>query len=195
MGRGSRKQNHNLAQAVLIAVVALIVSGAAAQVSSSAPRNLSKRTLLVSIPDRKLAVIDDGVVLATFRVAVGADVSPSPTGDFEIVSRLSNPTYYHPGNVIPGSKDNPLGTRWLGLNLKGYGIHGTNMPHSIGRAASHGCIRLRNGDAERLFELVQVGDVVQIRGERTEQMAEIFGDVADETAVANAQVSAQAGGQ
>ena len=196
MERGAGKRNRKVAQAVLIAVVALIVSGsAAAQASSSAPRNLAKRTVLVSIPDRKLAVIDNGEVLATFRIAVGADVSPSPTGGFEIVSRLSNPTYYHPGKVIPGGKDNPLGTRWLGLSLKGYGIHGTNMPRSIGRAASHGCIRLRNRDAERLFELVQVGDAVQIRGERTEQVAAIFGDVADETTVADAQVSTQASGQ
>jgi len=184
-----------LTQAIVIAVIALIVSSsAAAQVSSSAT-SLAKRTVLISIPDRKLAVIDNGEVLATFHIAVGADVSPSPTGDFEIVSRLSNPTYYHPGKVIPGGKDNPLGTRWLGLSLKGYGIHGTNMPHSIGRAASHGCIRLRNRDAERLFELVQVGDAVQIRGERTEQIAAIFGDVADETAVVDAQVSTQASGQ
>jgi len=184
-----------LTQAIVIAVIALIVSSsAAAQVSSSAT-SLAKRTVLISIPDRKLAVIDNGEVLATFHIAVGADVSPSPTGDFEIVSRLSNPTYYHPGKVIPGGKDNPLGTRWLGLSLKGYGIHGTNMPHSIGRAASHGCIRLRNRDAERLFELVQVGDAVQIRGERTEQIAAIFLDVADETAVVDAQVSTQASGQ
>jgi len=184
-----------LTQAIVIAVIALIVSSsAAAQVSSSAT-SLAKRTVLISIPDRKLAVIDNGEVLATFHIAVGADVSPSPTGDFEIVSRLSNPTYYHPGKVIPGGKDNPLGTRWLGLSLKGYGIHGTNMPHSIGRAASHGCIRLRNRDAERLFELVQVGDAVQIRGERTEQIAAIFLDVANETAVVDAQVSTQASGQ
>lgn len=196
MERGAWKRTSKVAQAVLIAVAALIVSGsAAAQASSSEPRDLAKRTVLVSIPDRKLAVIDNGAVLATFHIAVGADVSPSPTGDFEIVTRLSNPTYYHPGKVIPGGKDNPLGTRWLGLSLKGYGIHGTNMPRSIGRAASHGCIRLRNRDAERLFELVQVGDAVQIRGERTEQVAAIFGDVADETTVADAQVSTQASGQ
>ncbi len=195
MARGAGRRNDKVAQAILAALMALLVSdSAAAQVSNSAS-NLAKRTVLVSIPDRKLAVIDDGDVLATFRIAVGADASPSPTGDFEIVSRLSNPTYYHPGKVIPGGKNNPLGTRWLGLSLKGYGIHGTNMPHSIGRAASHGCIRLRNRDAERLFELVQVGDIVQIRSERTEQMAAIFGDVADETAIADAQVSTQAGGQ
>ena len=72
------------------------------------------------------------------NVAVGAAVSPSPTGAFKIVNRIPRPTYYHPGKVIGPGKSNPLGTRWLGLSIKGFGIHGTNVPRSIGRAASHG---------------------------------------------------------
>ena len=145
------------------------------------------RVVLVSLVDRKLAVIDNGIVIATFQVAVGAEVSPSPTGEFTIVSRVSNPTYYHRGTVIPTGKDNPVGTRWVGLSLKGYGIHGTNAPGSIGRAASHGCIRLRNRDMERLFTILRVGDAVQIRGERDEQVARIFGEQGDQTVVASAQ--------
>jgi len=156
---------------------------------------LAKRTVLVSIPDRKLAVMDAGTVIATFPVAVGAASSPSPTGEFQIVNRVSNPTYYHSGKVIPAGKDNPLGTRWIGLSQKGYGIHGTNTPRSVGHAASHGCIRLRNRDAEKLFAMLQVGDVVEIRGERDEQIAQIFGSGGDETTVAAAQGPAQAGGQ
>ena len=156
---------------------------------------LAKRTVLVSIPDRKLAVMDAGTVIATFPVAVGAASSPSPTGEFQIVNRVSNPTYYHSGKVIPAGKDNPLGTRWIGLSQKGYGIHGTNAPRSVGHAASHGCIRLRNRDAEKLFAMLQVGDVVEIRGERDEQIAQIFGNGGDETTVAAAQAPAQAGGQ
>ena len=64
--------------------------------------------------------------------------------------------------VIPPGKANPLGTRWIGLSRKGYGIHGTNNPRSIGRRASHGCIRMRNRDVEELFEMVAVGDRVEI---------------------------------
>src|ERR1700756_1557173 len=143
------------------------------------------RVVLVSLVDRKLAVIENGAVIATFQVAVGAKVSPSPTGEFTIVSRVTNPTYYHRGTVIPAGKDNPVGTRWVGLTLKGYGIHGTNAPGSIGRAASHGCIRLRNRDMERLFTMLRVGDVVQIRGERKNQIAEIFGEEADQVVVAS----------
>jgi lipoprotein-anchoring transpeptidase ErfK/SrfK len=149
------------------------------------------RVVLVSLVDRKLAVIDNGVVIATFQVAVGAKVSPSPTGEFIIVSRVTNPTYYHRGMVIPAGKDNPVGTRWVGLTLKGYGIHGTNAPGSIGRAASHGCIRLRNRDVERLFTMLRIGDRVQIRGERDEQVARVFGGQTDQTVVASAQDPSQ----
>ena len=144
----------------------------------------------MSIPDRKLALLQDGVVLMVFPIAVGADASPSPTGQFQIVTRLANPTYYHPGIVIPPGLDNPIGTRWLGLNTKGYGIHGTNVPRSIGEAASHGCIRMRNWDIEQLFRMVKLGDKVEIRGERDEQIAKIFGGkvLGPATSIAQAEV-------
>ncbi|HZC23999.1 MAG TPA: L,D-transpeptidase, partial [Candidatus Binatia bacterium] len=143
-----------------------IVDAAAAQ--DVQPQPVSGRLVLVSLEDRQLAVIDSGNVIARFAVAVGAADSPSPTGQFRIVNRITNPTYYHPGSVIPSGKNSPIGTRWVGLSQKGYGIHGTNAPRSIGQAASHGCIRLRNRDMERLFTLLRVGDVVEIHGERDE---------------------------
>jgi lipoprotein-anchoring transpeptidase ErfK/SrfK len=133
------------------------------------------RQIIVSIPDRKLVVMQNGAVLREFPIAVGANASPSPTGTFEIVNRLSDPTYYHAGIVLPPGADNPLGPRWVGLNQKGYGIHGTNAPGSIGKAASHGCIRLRNRDMVQFFALVHVGDTVEIHGARDEEIAAIFG--------------------
>ena len=175
-----------------LAIAAAIPCGAQDPAPNESERD---RVVLVSLVDRKLAVIDNGVVIATFQVAVGAKVSPSPTGEFKIVSRVSNPTYYHQGTVIPTGKYNPVGTRWVGLDLKGYGIHGTNAPRSIGRAASHGCIRLRNRDMERLFTMIHVGDVVKIRGERDEQVAEIFGGDSDPTVVASAENTAPGAGQ
>jgi hypothetical protein len=84
--------------------------------------------------------------------------------------------------VIPPGPDNPVGTRWVGLNQKGYGIHGTNEPGSIGKARSHGCIRMRNHDIEQFFTMVSVGDTVEIRSERDEQTAEVFGTEANVTA-------------
>jgi|SRR4029077_10975220 len=157
-----------------------------------------KRQVIVSVPDRKLVVMQNGAVLRVFEVAVGADVSPSPSGTFEIVRRLTEPTYYHAGVVIPAGDDNPLGPRWVGLNKKGYGIHGTNAPRSIGKAASHGCIRMRNRDIVQFFAMVSVGDTVEIHGQRDEQVAEIFGGQASEpTEVAQAEASSMgaAGGQ
>jgi lipoprotein-anchoring transpeptidase ErfK/SrfK len=157
-----------------------------------------KRQVIVSVPDRKLVVMQNGAVLGVFEVAVGADVSPSPSGTFEIVRRLTEPTYYHAGVVIPAGDDNPLGPRWVGLNKKGYGIHGTNAPRSIGKAASHGCIRMRNRDIVQFFAMVSVGDTVEIHGQRDEQVAEIFGGQASEpTEVAQAEASSTgaAGGQ
>ena len=61
------------------------------------------------------------------------------------------------------------------MNVKGYGIHGTNNPASIGRNASHGCIRMRNRDIEELFGMVSVGDEVDLLAERTPQVEKIFG--------------------
>jgi len=189
------------AQQFLLAGLAIMATVSSRQLAFAQTANgaadAAKRVVLVSLPDRKLAVLEDGIVLAQFQVAVGASDSPSPTGEFQIVNRVSNPTYYHAGSVIPTGKDNPVGTRWLGLSQKGYGIHGTNVPRSIGHAASHGCIRLRNRDMERLFGMLRVGDVVKIRSERDEQITQVFGSAggtgADDTTLASTQVPAEAG--
>jgi lipoprotein-anchoring transpeptidase ErfK/SrfK len=171
--------------------VAPSVAPSIAQAANPSSPDSSSRVVLISIPDRKLAVLEGGNVLATFEVAVGAARSPSPTGEFQIVSHVANPIYNHCGKVIPSGKDSPVGTRWVGLDRKSYGIHGTNAPRSIGHAASHGCIRLRNRDMERLFTMLRVGDVVEIRGERDEQVAQVFGGGVDDTTVAAAQVAGQ----
>lgn len=170
------------------AVLAILSSSAlAADQTTVAPETMTKavvitadagRQSLISILDRKLALIEDGRVVKVFQVAVGAEVSPSPTGAFKIVNRVTQPAYYHKGEVIAAGAQSPVGTRWMGLSVKGYGIHGTNQPKSIGKAASHGCIRMGKKDLEELFELVRAGDAVVIRGERDSQAAQIFGGVA-----------------
>jgi lipoprotein-anchoring transpeptidase ErfK/SrfK len=124
-----------------------------------------QRRIVVSIPERRMAVMESGRVVKTYDAAVGASKSPSPTGEFTVTIRLAYPAWYGPKTVIPPGKANPLGTRWIGISRKGYGIHGTNRPKSIGRAVSAGCIRLRNEDVEELFEMVSVGDIVELRGE------------------------------
>jgi murein L,D-transpeptidase YcbB/YkuD len=193
--RVATTRNQTFTFLVLLALTLSSSSSLAAQTAKPAASHSVGRTVVVSIPDRKLAVIENGNVIATFSVAVGAQATPSPTGQFQIVNRVSNPNYYRPGAVIPSGKDNPVGTRWVGLSQKGYGIHGTNAPKSVGHAASHGCIRLRNRDMERLFAMLQVGDAVEIHGERDEQVAQVFGNSAEDTTVAEKQVTDQDGGQ
>ncbi len=139
--------------AVLAAMLAMTTASAALQTSvparipatpspkapEFAKTMLAKTTVrwvLVSIPDRKLALFANGKVVRIYRIAVGKTSTPSPVGEFKIVNRVSNPTYYHKGQVIAAGKGNPVGTRWMGLSAKGYGIHGTNQPNSIGKAAS-----------------------------------------------------------
>ena len=80
----------------------------------------------------------------------------------EVANRIPFPTWYSRRGVVRPGAANPLGTRWIGLSKAGYGIHGTNAPESIGRAASHGCVRMRNRDVEELFALIGVGTLVEV---------------------------------
>ncbi|HUB77299.1 MAG TPA: L,D-transpeptidase [Bryobacteraceae bacterium] len=158
--------------AAFTGVILIAAAEAWAQDKSARP----SRRIVVSIADRKLAVLADDRVVRIFPTAVGATESPSPVGVYKIVNSLTDPTWYYKGKVIGPGKDNPLGTRWLGLSVKGYGIHGTNVPSSIGHNASHGCVRMRNHDVEELFRMVDVGDQVEIYAERTPELDQIFGD-------------------
>ena len=168
---------------VLAAVLGMTTISAALQTSAPNPASpaapafakATVRWVLVSIPDRKLALFENGKVVRIYRVAVGKISTPSPVGEFKIVNRVTNPTYYHKGQVITAGKGNPVGSRWMGLSAKGYGIHGTNQPNSIGKAASSGCVRVGKKDLEALFALLDVGDAVQIRAERDEQITAVFG--------------------
>ena len=158
-----------------LAALTSVVIISAAEALAQENRTQSTRRIVISIPDRSLAVIESGRVLKVYPTAVGASITPTPTGSYRIIQRIPNPTWYTKGRVVPPGKSNPLGTRWLGLSVKGYGIHGTNNPSSIGHNASHGCIRMRNHDIEELFELVSVGDRVELYRKRTAELAGIFG--------------------
>ena len=151
---------------------------AAAPLKPAARHVARRRRVVVSIPDRKLAVLDAGKVVKVYPVAVGAEGSPSPSGEFTIVCRSADPSYKHNGHFIPPGKKNPLGPRWLGLSKAHYGIHGTNDAGSIGHAASGGCIRMNNQDVEELFAEVEVGDGVEIHGQRDPGLTQIFGETA-----------------
>jgi len=153
--------------------VALALMAAAIE-SLAESEQRPRRRIVVSIPDCKLAVVEDGRVVKVFATAVGAAKTPTPAGSFVVVQRIPHPTWYGPRRVVAPGKANPLGTRWIGLSRKGYGIHGTNNPRSIGRRASHGCVRLRNADVEELFDLVAVGDQVELHEQLTPELEGIF---------------------
>jgi lipoprotein-anchoring transpeptidase ErfK/SrfK len=104
----------------------------------------------------------------TFPVATGQAIYPTPVGEWHIVVKYRNPWWYPPTQdawarglkPVPPGPNNPLGTRWMGLNAPGVGIHGTDAPSSIGYSASHGCVRMQVPDAEWLFDHVDIGTTV-----------------------------------
>ncbi len=177
------KQSRLAVAAVM--TVALAVPAAAQNAARSVATNHAannqapaavKRVIVISLEDRKLALVEDGKVIKTYPVAVGKPSTPSPVGTFTIERRVANPTYSHDGRIVPPGPNNPVGSRWMGLSIHGYGIHGTNVPISIGKAASHGCIRMAKADLEELYPLVAEGDTVELVGQRNEETAELFGN-------------------
>jgi lipoprotein-anchoring transpeptidase ErfK/SrfK len=152
------------------------MQGMAQQTPSNPTSPAPKRVIIVSLEDKKLALVEDGRVEKIYTVAIGKPSTPSPTGTFAIARRVKNPTYTHDGKTILPGPGNPVGTRWMGLSIKGYGIHGTNEPKSIGKAASHGCIRMAKKDLEEMYALVSIGDTVELVGQRNEETAQLFND-------------------
>ncbi|WP_199247561.1 L,D-transpeptidase [[Phormidium] sp. ETS-05] len=104
-----------------------------------------------------------------YPVAIGKSGWETPTGNFQITQMVRNPVWINPltDEVIPsGDLANPLGSYWIGFWTEGwiwYGFHGTNEPESIGKAITHGCLRMYNKDVEELFSQVSLGTVVTIR--------------------------------
>ncbi|NLJ73203.1 MAG: L,D-transpeptidase family protein [Syntrophomonadaceae bacterium] len=110
-----------------------------------------KLVIEIEITTLLLTVFQDGEEVAKYPIAVGKNSTPSPLGEWKIVHKSLN-------------WGGGFGTRWLGLNVPWgiYGIHGTNKPGSIGSYASHGCIRMFNGDVEKLYPTIPIGTRVRI---------------------------------
>ncbi|HBN78669.1 MAG TPA: hypothetical protein DD473_23235, partial [Planctomycetaceae bacterium] len=95
-------------------------------------------------------------------IGTGKD-SSTPLGQFQVVNKQPNPTYYGPEEVIKADDpNNPLGEYWIDLG-DSIGIHGTNEPDSIGQACSHGCIRMRDSDISQVYNLLTTKSRVAIR--------------------------------
>lgn len=131
------------------------IDAAALNYSLSQPNQApqGEMSIIIKTPDRVLELYDNNKLYKRYRIAVGKQATPTPIGEWNVVYKGWSP------------KDT-MGTRWIGLDVPwgSYGIHGTNAPWSIGAFASQGCIRLRNQDAEELYEWVPVGIPVDILG-------------------------------
>lgn len=124
----------------------------------------------VSLGDRVLRLRQgDGTILKEMTVAVGKTSTPTPTGNFEVMEMVENPIWQNPWDpsVIykEGDPANPLGIRWIGFKKSGeedYGIHGTANRDSLGKAVTHGCIRLSNEDIPYLYDQLEEGTPIVI---------------------------------
>lgn len=125
--------------------------------------------LLINLSAFALVLERPGQPDRYWNIASGSDEYPTPTGRFEVYEKVVDPTWLPPKSdwakdakpIGPGP-DNPLGTRWIGLDWGEVGIHGTNAPWTVGSAVSHGCLRMETAQVEELFELVEVGTPVII---------------------------------
>lgn len=114
-----------------------------------------------------------GEMIASYPATIGSDETPSPEGEYQVARVVRQPTYhYDPVKnfqqgrntrrlVLPRGPNNPVGTIWIGLSKPTFGIHGTPEPSRIGKASSHGCVRLTNWDAEDLAGMAKPGTVVR----------------------------------
>ena len=134
--------------------------------------------VLIRLADRTLQAFDaNNLLLAHFPCSIAQRVEKRPSGDLQVTVVVPNPDYTFNPELFPESPEarqlktklklapgpnNPVGTAWIGLNLPGYGIHGTPRPEDVGRTESHGCFRLANWNAEYLLQLVSVGTVVKV---------------------------------
>ncbi len=122
----------------------------------------SKFSVVVDKSKNTLSLKEEEEILKIYAVSTGANNS-TPVGTFKITNKLIDPPWYKDGAVVAAeSPDNILGSRWMGLSAKGYGIHGTTQPESIGKQVTAGCVRMRNKDVEELYSILPVGVEVMI---------------------------------
>jgi L,D-transpeptidase ErfK/SrfK len=131
-----------------------------------------EKGIVINLPEMRLYdfTVENGPEV--FALAIGDEASPSLIGDFVVGAKRKNPTWYVPASIrrekpelpaaVPAGPDNPLGSRWITIGRTSYGIHGTNIRWSIGREATHGCLRLYEDEIQRLYERLREGTRLQI---------------------------------
>jgi lipoprotein-anchoring transpeptidase ErfK/SrfK len=119
--------------------------------------------------ERKVYAYHGKTLLASYPVAIGKHGWETPKGNFTVIQMVENPIWENPwnGSHVPASVNSPLGVRWIGFWRDGkntIGFHGTPKKdeHLLGKAVSHGCVRLRNPDVIALYEVVKPGIPVSV---------------------------------
>jgi len=119
-------------------------------------------SIVVDKSQMQLLLTEDNQFIKMYPVGLGKD-DATPLGTFKVVNKVPNPVWYKQGAVVPpDSPENILGTRWMGFDKSGYGIHGSVDPSPITQQVTAGCVRMTNHDVEELFAIVPTGTEVTI---------------------------------
>jgi len=127
--------------------------------------------VVINLPELRLYRFFPRIrMVKTYPVGIGVMGWETPEGNCRVVDRKEDPTWMVPLSLrekygiisMPPGLENPLGKYWIGLSIKGYGMHGTNSPWGVGRLISHGCIRLYPEHIEKLYQEVPVNTPVEI---------------------------------
>ena len=158
-----------LEAALAVARRSSVIRAASKSIAPSVTSSDFGPVIVIQRASNELHLYDGAEPWQTFPVATGQSIYPTPLGSWHIVDMQRNPWWRPPDSAwaqglkpIPPGPGNPLGTRWMGLDAAGVGMHGTPDAASIGYSASHGCIRMRIPDAEWLFDHVNIGTPVFI---------------------------------
>ncbi|HBR01164.1 MAG TPA: hypothetical protein DD738_00965, partial [Ruminiclostridium sp.] len=150
--------NRNRLHLLLISILALSILFSGSLIvakkysdAKNAATDQEKYLILIEIDEKLLYLFKEGECIKKYPIASGKKGWPSPIGDWTIINK--------------GDWGEGFGGRWLGLDVRWgkYGIHGTTKENTIGRSASHGCIRMYNRHIKELYDIVQVGTPVIIR--------------------------------
>ena len=134
--------------------------------------SVARKGLVINVPEMRLYDFTRGGDPDTYAIAIGDEMDPSLIGEFRVGPKRRNPAWTVPAAirkekpelpaVVPPGDDNPLGDHWMTIGSTTYGIHGTNNPWSIGRMATHGCIRLYDDQLAGLYERVPSGTPIRL---------------------------------
>jgi lipoprotein-anchoring transpeptidase ErfK/SrfK len=157
-----------------------VAAGTVLQVPNAAYPEVQAKAAFVRIhlSGKTLEAFDANTnLLIHFPCSIARLVEKRPVGELHVAVVAPNPNYTFDPEVFPESPEakqlnrklilppgpnNPVGVAWIGLDLPGYGIHGTPSPEQVGRTESHGCFRLANWNAEYLLRLIAIGTPVYV---------------------------------